>query len=176
MQTVVNNRTQLASGDKQGGTRLPNFRGGEGGSTTLSHSSLHNSVAAGKFAMKNSAINNSVSNDQIPTFSGGGEIVDAHRVARAGSLGMVNFNKGDGERGVTTQKKAPFAYKGKRNRRDTKEVLTPGGGGALRNNLQSNFGVEGSSVTRTNAMVFTERLLVPFKGKKFSSVERQAIR
>ena len=62
MQTVSNNRTQQVNNEKLGGPRLPNFRGGEAGSTTLSHSSLHNS-AAGKFAMKNSAINNSVSND-----------------------------------------------------------------------------------------------------------------
>ena len=89
---------------------------------------------------------------------------------------MANFNKVDVDRSVTTQKKAPFAYQGKRKRRDPKEALTPGATGTLRNNLHGNFGVEGYSVARGNGVVFTERLLVPFKGKQFSSVERQAVR
>ena len=47
MQTVVNNRTHLLSREKQAGPYQPSFTGPEGAVSTLSHSSLHNSLASG---------------------------------------------------------------------------------------------------------------------------------
>ena len=79
---------------------------------------------------------------------------------RVGSAGKAYVRKADSDR-CPAPKKVPFTYQGKRENDDLKEVRTPGG--------RTGRG-------ERQPMMFTERLLVPFKGTQFSSVERKGVR
>ena len=67
---------------------------------------------------------------------------------RAGSAGKAYVRKSESDR-CPAPKKVPFTYQGKKEHEELNEVRTPGGR---------------SMRGERHPMMFTERLLVPFKG------------